>query len=206
MGESPFRRTLVSKKHGFTHTCRAWLNHYYCQNRDFSTCLHTPSHMHAYTNDAEEHSDLFRSRPGESVPILYGCKQLPPLGAACACVWVWVCVCEYGNAVGPQSLLTVFGNTPHVSTPCCSSIQDISIPLLNNLLSSHPSILASVSAPSHSVLLRIFSFFKTNIKWAERRSGKWNANWFAQMWFERLFRKIPLTYSLSYKVLQLGTA
>lgn len=92
-------------------------------------------------------SDLFRTRTGEAVPILFshGCKQLSPhTGSvrACACARAYV----YGNAVGPQSLLTVFGNTPHVSTPCCSSVQDFSIPLLNSLPSSHSFV--SLSAPA----------------------------------------------------------
>lgn len=113
-------------------------------------------------------------------------------------------VCGYGNAVGPQSLLTVFGNTPHVSTPCCSSIQDISIPLLNNLLSSHPSTPAPVSAPELScvclALLQLFSFFKTNNekqKKKKKKKRKNNATQFV-MGFKRRFKRMTLTSSLSF--------
>lgn len=92
---------------------------------------------------------------------------------------VCVCVCEYGNAVGLQSLLTVFGNTPHVSTPCCSSIQDF---LFLSITIFNPSIhlFVSLFAPAlvSSLLLLNSSFFSYLIKKHTTRLNK-----------ERLYQK-----------------
>lgn len=83
------------------------------------------------------YSDLSRTRTGEAVShSIHAMAASSFLPSACV----------YCNAVGPQSLLTVFGNTPHVSTRCCSNIQDFSTPLLNSLPSSH--LFVSLSAPA----------------------------------------------------------
>lgn len=88
---------------------------------------HMPRHICTLTNILTHlqmvlERTVTSSGPEQEIlsPFYSASEPVSPSGTLSVCS----CAREYANAVGLQSKLTVFGNTPHVSTGCRSSIQD----------------------------------------------------------------------------------
>ena len=70
---------------------------------------------------------------------------LPQAQLLCACVCA--CSCQYGNAVGLQSLLNCVWEHSSRQHSLPQQHSELSIPLLNNLPSSHPSLCLPACLP-----------------------------------------------------------